>query len=53
MHRYLDLGANGTFAELVKAAEGCPAKCIHPGTPRPGDRTATPQLIARAAKYNS
>lgn len=50
---YLGDPANGTFAELVKAAEGCPAKCIHPGTPRPGDRTATPQLIARAAKYNS
>ncbi len=24
----------GTYAELVKAAAGCPAKCIHPGTPR-------------------
>lgn len=24
----------GTYAELVKAAEACPAKCIHPGTPR-------------------
>lgn len=40
----------GTFAELVKAAEGCPAKCIHPGKPRPGDETATPQVLARAAK---
>ncbi len=42
----------GAFADLVKAAEGCPAKCIHPGTPRPGDATATPQLIAKAAKFN-
>jgi ferredoxin len=42
----------GTFADLVKAAEGCPAKCIHPGNPRPGDTTATPQLIAKAAKFN-
>lgn len=42
----------GTFAELVKAAEGCPAKCIHPGTPRAVDKTATPQLRARAAKFN-
>lgn len=50
---YLGDPSTGTFAELVKAAEGCPAKCIHPGTPRPGDRTATPQLIARAGKYNS
>jgi len=40
----------GTFAELVKAAEGCPAKCIHPGKPRPGDTSATPQVLARAAK---
>ena len=43
----------GTFAELVKAAEGCPARCIHPGTPRPDDRTATPQWIGRAAKFNA
>ncbi|MCC6393253.1 MAG: ferredoxin [Bryobacterales bacterium] len=42
----------GAFADLVKAAEGCPAKCIHPGAPRPGDTTATPQLIAKAAKFN-
>ena len=40
----------GTFAELVKAAEGCPAKCIHPGTPRPEDPTVTPQLLAKAAR---
>lgn len=41
----------GVFADLVKAAEGCPAKCIHPGAPRPGDASATPQMIARAAKF--
>lgn len=40
----------GTFAELVRAAEGCPAKCIHPGKPRPGDTSATPDILARAAK---
>ncbi len=40
----------GTYAELVKAAEGCPAKCIHPGKPRPGDTSATPEILARAAK---
>ena len=40
----------GSYAELVKAAEGCPAKCIHPGSPRPDDRTATPALRARGAK---
>jgi ferredoxin len=44
--------AAGTFAELVKAAELCPARCIHPGKPRAGDATATPELIARAAPFN-
>jgi ferredoxin len=42
----------GSFAVLVKAAEKCPADCIHPGKPRSGDATATPELIERAAKYN-
>jgi ferredoxin len=42
----------GTFAELVKAAELCPARCIHPGKPRNGDETATPELIERAAAFN-
>ena len=41
----------GTFAELLKAAEGCPARCIHVGTPRPGDASATPALLAKAAKF--
>lgn len=42
----------GTFAELVKAAVKCPAKCIHPGKPRDDDPTATPELIAQAAEFN-
>ena len=41
----------GTFKQLVKAAEICPARCIHPGAPRKGDATATPALIERAAKF--
>jgi ferredoxin len=44
--------AAGTFSELVKAAKLCPARCIHPGKPRSGDATATPELIARAAEFN-
>lgn len=40
----------GSFAELVKAAEGCPAKCIHPGSPRAGDLTASAAIIARAKR---
>jgi hypothetical protein len=42
----------GTYKELVKAAELCPARCIHPGAPRVGDSTATPALIKRAAKFS-
>lgn len=41
----------GTFAELVRAAEKCPAKCIHPGKPRQGDPSATPEIVARAASF--
>lgn len=47
---YLADPAAATYAELVRAAEACPAKCIHPGLPRPGDATATPEIMARAAK---
>jgi ferredoxin len=49
---YIADPAAGSFAELVKAAELCPAHCIHPGKPRDGDSTATPELIERAAKFN-
>jgi ferredoxin len=41
----------GTFAQLVQAAEICPATCIHPGRPAPGDASATPDLVARAAAF--
>jgi ferredoxin len=43
--------AAGTYFQLVKAAEVCPAKCIHPGLPRPGDETATEDVIARARAF--
>lgn len=39
----------GTFAQLVAAAEKCSARCIHPGKPRKGDASATPDVLARAA----
>jgi len=42
----------GTFEQLVKAAEKCPARCIHPGVPRADDTSATAELIARGAKFN-
>ena len=46
---YIGDAAVGTFAELVKAAEQCPAKCIHPGKPRTGDATASDDMVQRAA----
>jgi ferredoxin len=49
--RLADVSA-GTFADLVIAAEKCPARCIHPGAPRPGDATATDDMKARAAPFN-
>jgi len=42
----------GTYEQLVKAAEICPATCIHPGKPRAGDATATPDVVARAAAFS-
>lgn len=41
----------GTYEDLVKAAEKCPARCIHPGAPQPGDSTATEAMVARAAEF--
>ncbi len=42
----------GTFAQLVLAAEVCPARIIHPGVPRKDDGSATAELLERAAKFN-
>jgi pyruvate-ferredoxin/flavodoxin oxidoreductase len=41
----------GSYVELVKAAEKCPARCIHPGAPRADDKSATPAMIKRASKF--
>jgi ferredoxin len=49
---YIADASAGTFKELVKAAEKCPARCIHPGSPRPDDSTVNDRLLARAAKFN-
>ncbi len=43
----------GTFAELVQAAEVCPAHCIHPGKPVNPDEPGLEELIERAAPFNS
>ena len=42
----------GPYADLVKAAEICPASCIHPGKPLDSNEPGLEDLIARAAPYN-
>ena len=42
----------GTFEDLVRAAEICPAKCIHPGKPLNPNEPNLDELMARAAPFN-
>jgi pyruvate-ferredoxin/flavodoxin oxidoreductase len=42
----------GTYADLVKAAEKCPARCIHPGKPLNPDEPNLDDLMKRAEKFN-
>jgi ferredoxin len=42
----------GTYAELVKAAEACPARCIHPGKPLDPSESGLEELILRAEPFN-
>jgi ferredoxin len=42
----------GTFEDLVRAAEICPAKCIHPGKPLNPNEPGLDELMARAAPFN-
>ncbi len=42
----------GPYADLVAAAEICPAKCIHPGKPLNPNEPGLDDLIARAAPFN-
>ena len=42
----------GTYADLVTAAETCPAKCIHPGKPLDPNEPGLEELIARAEPFN-
>jgi ferredoxin len=41
----------GTYADLVAAAEICPAKCIHPGKPLDPNEPGLEELIARAEPF--
>ena len=49
---YLKDARAGTYADLVKAAEICPAKCIHPGKPLDPGEAGLDELIERAAPFN-
>ncbi len=42
----------GPYADLVEAAEICPAKCIHPGKPLDPNEPGLEELMARAAPFN-
>lgn len=43
---------SGTYAQLVKAAKQCPARCIHPGKPRDPDEPGLQELIGEAEPFN-
>ena len=49
---YLKDPKAGPYADLVKAAEICPAKCIHPGKPLDPSEPGLEELMARAAPFN-
>jgi len=49
---YLDDVSNLTFAQLVEAAEICPADCIHPGKPGDPSEPGLEELMERAERYN-
>lgn len=42
----------GTYAQLVQAAEICPAKCVHPGKPLDPNEPGLEELIKRAEPFN-
>ncbi len=49
---YLKDPRAGTYADLVAAAEICPAKCIHPGKPLDPNEPGLEELIKRAEPFN-
>jgi ferredoxin len=49
---YIKDAKAGTFKELVKAAEKCPARIIHPGKPKNPNEPGLDKLIKRAEKFN-
>jgi ferredoxin len=49
---YIKDAKAGTFKELVKAAEKCPARIIHPGKPLNPNEPGLDKLIKRAESFN-
>ena len=49
---YIKDASAGTFAQLVKAAEKCPAAIIHPGTPLNPKEKNLDKWIERARPFN-
>jgi ferredoxin len=45
--------SSGTYAQMVQAAELCPAKCIHPGSPWNPDEPGLEELIERSAPFST
>ena len=49
---YVHNPKGGTFAQIVAAAEKCPARCIHPGIPQNKNEPSLEKWIKRAEKFN-
>ncbi len=49
---YIKDATAGTFDVIVRAAEACPARCIHPGSPLDPNEPNLDDLIERAAEFN-
>ena len=49
---YIQNADGGPYSDLVKAAEKCTARIIHPGLPRDRSAKDVDKWIARAEKYN-
>jgi pyruvate-ferredoxin/flavodoxin oxidoreductase len=49
---YVHNPKGGSFAQIVAAAEKCPAACIHPGVPQNQEEAELEKWLKRAAKFN-
>ncbi len=50
---YIQNAAGGPYSDLVRAAERCAARIIHPGRPRDRSERNIEQWIARGDKFNT